>query len=261
MKSWQEKFKGEEFYAAPICHRLLSAMLRGLDVEITRSNPRRNTTVPTWHVFYQGVRVLAVDVYKTGLLCRFIKLKYAPKKILDHHLLRIERWNKSNSANMLIDDIDIANNIRPLISEHLNIIESALLGTHPYLPKPRLDAKWLKEMYFETQVQNNLDLIEEGLSLVKRQVVIPVGRIDLLCSDTNNLPVVLELKAANGDNSAVEQIKNYIDCIEHETGLKTRGIIVIQNPNSELNSNALQNGISLFVWGKPKIKKQPNKSD
>jgi len=255
MKDWQDKFKGEEFYAAPVCHRLLNAMFRGLEVEITQSNPRGSYTVPTWHVFYLGVRIFAIDVNKTGLLCRFLKLKYTPKELLSHHLLNVEQWNKSNTANMSVNDIDIANGLRPLISDHLKIIENALNGAHSYLPKPRLDIKWLKEMYFETQVQDSLDSIEEGLTLVKRQVVIPAGRIDLLCSDSNNMPVVLELKAGNGDNSVIRQIKNYIDCIEKETGLKTKGIIVIQNPNPELESDASQNGIRTFVWKRTKTKK------
>lgn len=131
---------------------------------------------------------------------------------------------------------------------HIPICQNPVLilnGSKKCILKPRSRIVWIP--------------LKKG-SLVKRQVVIPAGRIDLLCSDSNNMPVVLELKAGNGDNSVIRQIKNYIDCIEKETGLKTKGIIVIQNPNPELESDASQNGIRTFVWKRTKTKKQANKS-
>jgi hypothetical protein len=95
------------------------------------------------------------------------------------------------------------------------------------------------EANLESIVAANLDKIEEGLRLLKRQFVCPgVGRIDLLCEDKRNNLVVIELKKFGADqNSVIDQIARYIGYVKTHLAKprqKVRGIILVAKVDEKL---------------------------
>jgi hypothetical protein len=86
----------------------------------------------------------------------------------------------------------------------------------------------LAEHNLEEFVVQQLEAIEPGLRLVKRQLSTPAGRLDLLCKDTAGNFVVVELKRDQGTDQAVGQILRYMGWVrtEYRTD-KVRGIIVV----------------------------------
>lgn len=58
----------------------------------------------------------------------------------------------------------------------------------------RHDTKTITEQDVEDYLYRRLHLIEEGLTYVSRQVVIPDGRVDILARDKNGIYVIIELK-------------------------------------------------------------------
>ncbi len=248
--NWHKKYEGVGFYANNEVEKILNTLTDGLPVDIEDSNPRSLKTVPTWHVFFKGVRILELDVNKGGILFRIVKLIYWPDNITTHPGFNLEKWNKGKTANLSLRNERMAQDLRPLLKEHLQILESVLNGNRKDLKKPLFDKKHLKEQYFETEVTENLNLIEPDLKLVRRQLVTSAGRLDLLCSDKNNLPVVIELKIALSDTSVLEQIKRYIGYIKKDTGLDTRGIILHNDDDnlSNLRDAAACNSIQVISW-------------
>lgn len=248
--NWCQRFEGEVFQANDIAVGILNALMGGFQVDIKDSNPRGLKTVPTWHVFFRGVRVLALDVNKGGILCRMLKMSYWPNNIKLHQGFRWEDWNNGKTANISLKDKNAASRLRPKLEKHLSILESVISGKCSELKKPRLDKLHLKEQYFETEVAKNLKYIEPGLSLVRRQLVTSAGRLDLLCKDEQGSPIILELKISGKDTSVLKQVNRYVEFIESETGMETRGIIVVKDNVGvdELRATSAGGKIQIKSW-------------
>lgn len=90
----------------------------------------------------------------------------------------------------------------------------------------------------EWLIEGNLDCIEPGLRLVRRQASIPVGRIDILCRDGRGDYVVIELKRFGANTrEVVAQIATYMGYVKSEMaseGEKVRGVIVVGRPDEAL---------------------------
>src|SRR5262249_59702411 len=93
----------------------------------------------------------------------------------------------------------------------------------------------LAERNLEDFVIQQLDAIEPGLHLVKRQLSTPAGRLDLLCKDVNGNFVVVELKRMQGSDQVVGQILRYMGWLKetHRTE-KVRGIIIVGRKDQAL---------------------------
>ncbi len=246
--NWYKKYTGTKFHTNSIVDEIMNGLISDLDLAIQQSNKRSGITVPTWHVFYKGIRILAVDINKNSLLCRFLKMQYAPPVLLNLKGLRKEKWNKTGAHNISLQDISDAKRVTAVLPKHLEILDDAISGKNPKLEKPKFDKERLKEQYFEDEVATNIGKIQQGLTLVRRQLVIRSGRIDLLCKDDRNNPVVLELKADAGSTDVFEQISRYIKEIENDTGLETSGVIVLQKANPELNKLCTGSNIRTHAW-------------
>ena len=71
------------------------------------------------------------------------------------------------------------------------------------------------EENLESLILERLGEIEPGLTLVQRQYVTPVGRIDVLCRDRKRNFVVIELKRFRASTeSIIDQITRYIGWVE-----------------------------------------------
>lgn len=80
-----------------------------------------------------------------------------------------------------------------------------------------------------------LDAIEPGLHLVRRQFSTPAGRIDLLCKDAEGSYVVVELKRNQGTDQVMGQILRYMGWLKEEyPSKKVRGIVIVAKKDQAL---------------------------
>jgi RecB family endonuclease NucS len=82
------------------------------------------------------------------------------------------------------------------------------------------------ERDIEDHLVNNLDTIEKGLKLVKRQFSTDVGRIDILAEDGNGAPVIIEIKVGEARDSAIGQIARYLGWFAKTEPKPSRGILI-----------------------------------
>lgn len=83
---------------------------------------------------------------------------------------------------------------------------------------------------------DRVSLIEKGLTLVgKEYYAEEAGRIDLLCRDREGNHIVIELKKGKVGYSVVGQTLNYMGWVQKKFGGKTRGIIIVNEPDPNLS--------------------------
>ncbi|MFN3731276.1 endonuclease NucS domain-containing protein [Comamonas testosteroni] len=82
------------------------------------------------------------------------------------------------------------------------------------------------ERDLEDQIVSHLDVLESGLTLVSRQEISDVGRLDLLARDAEGRTVIIELKAGEAKDSSIGQIARYIGWYAQKEGTPPRAILV-----------------------------------
>lgn len=96
----------------------------------------------------------------------------------------------------------------------------------------------IHEANLEGLIAENLECVEQGLTLVGRQYVTPVGRIDLLCRDRRGTLVVIELKKFGASTEyVIGQITRYMGWVKKHLagkGQDVRGIIVVAKADENL---------------------------
>jgi len=85
------------------------------------------------------------------------------------------------------------------------------------------------ERDIEDHLVHNLDAIEEGLSLVGRQIKNDAGRMDIVAEDSSDQAVIIEIKVGEAKDSAIGQIARYIGWYAKTEGKPVRGILVAGN--------------------------------
>ena len=147
--------------------------------------------------------------------------------------------NWMNSPNTLTEDEGVWTVINPkgekLIIEFGDIhFETAVeMGEDPGLVKDGVELE-LQRLLSETP-----DVIEEGLSLVRREYPTPIGPVDLLCRDAGGESVAVEIKR-RGEIDGVEQLTRYLEFLNRDTRLApVRGVLVAQaiKPQAKLLAN------------------------
>jgi RecB family endonuclease NucS len=97
------------------------------------------------------------------------------------------------------------------------------LGDDPGLVKDGVEAH-LQELLAATP-----ETLEEGLTLIRREYPTDIGPVDLLCSDSSEATVAVEVKR-RGEIDGVEQLSRYIERLNNDTRLApVRGIFVAQS--------------------------------
>jgi RecB family endonuclease NucS len=97
------------------------------------------------------------------------------------------------------------------------------LGDDPGLQKDGVEAH-LQELLAATP-----DAIEDGLTLVRREYPTAIGPIDLVCRDTSDQVVAIEVKR-RGEIDGVEQLARYIERLHLDSSLgDVRGVFVAQS--------------------------------
>ena len=101
----------------------------------------------------------------------------------------------------------------------------------------------LLEDELELRMQNGSDVFGVPLKIYRRkgvygrQLIVPVGRLDLLCEDDSGNLYVIELKKDSGYDDAYAQICSYIDWLEksdYAQGKNVYGIICLSAPEQRL---------------------------
>jgi len=111
----------------------------------------------------------------------------------------------------------------------------------------------VREKLLEVYLADNLDVLEEGLTLEGRQVSTPTGPLDLLARDGKGRWVVIELKRDRASDRVVGQLQRYVGYVrtEHAAGGKNvRGMIVAHKIDKALRMSIRDNitfPINLYV--------------
>ncbi len=96
------------------------------------------------------------------------------------------------------------------------------MGEDPGLQKDGVELE-LQRLLAETP-----DVMEEGLTLIRREYPTPVGPVDLLCEDANGGTVAVEVKR-RGEIDGVEQLTRYLEFLNRDERLApVRGLFVAQ---------------------------------
>ncbi|HXX81966.1 MAG TPA: endonuclease NucS domain-containing protein [Thermodesulfovibrionales bacterium] len=101
---------------------------------------------------------------------------------------------------------------------------------------PTSQRRPLAERNLEDFVLLQLEKIEPGLKLLKRQLGTTAGRLDILCQDHLGRYVVIELKREQGSDQVVGQILRYMGWVQENYNTdNVRGIIIVGKKDNALS--------------------------
>ena len=78
------------------------------------------------------------------------------------------------------------------------------------------------------RIANNPSFIEDGATLISREVRTPHGRVDIVLRDKEGSLVLIEVKRSMADISAIYQLKRYVDYYT-SLGIHAKGVIAAQS--------------------------------
>ena len=155
-----------------------------------------------------------------------------------------------NKKGLWADPAEVVRRLRRLRKHLVELMKSPI--TIPQQPKlntstlhpqeelkqeryPHYTPTEIPERLIEEFLARNLEVIEEGLRLVGRQVHLPdTGRIDILALDKHSSPVVIEVKGGVADDSTLAQLLAYMSKIKEKEGKTPRGVIVAEGFTKKL---------------------------
>ncbi|MEX0864307.1 MAG: endonuclease NucS [Acidimicrobiia bacterium] len=96
------------------------------------------------------------------------------------------------------------------------------LGDDPGLQKDGVEA------HLQELLASQPWVLEDGLTLIRREYPTDIGPIDLLCADINSTTVAIEVKR-RGEIDGVEQLARYMERLDNDPRLApVRGMLVAQ---------------------------------
>lgn len=111
------------------------------------------------------------------------------------------------------------------------------LGDDPGLQKDGVEA------HLQQLLADRPWVLEEGLTLIRREYPTDIGPVDLLCSDANGGTVAVEIKR-RGEIDGVEQLARYIERLDNDPRLApVRGIFTAQSITPQARVMAEARGI------------------
>lgn len=97
------------------------------------------------------------------------------------------------------------------------------LGVDPGLQKDGVEA------HLQELLADQPGVLEEGLTLIRREYPTDIGPVDLLCSDADGQTVAVEVKR-RGEIDGVEQLVRYLERLNNDSRLApVRGLFVAQS--------------------------------
>jgi hypothetical protein len=150
--------------------------------------------------------------------------------------------NWMNAPNTLVESGDRWEIFNPKGERLLITIHEVLsdqnvaLGVDPGLVKDGV------ELHLQVMLAEKPWVLEEGLSLMRREYPTDLGPVDLMCTDRYGALVAVEIKR-RGELDSVEQLTRYLDRLNLDPRLRpVRGILAAQaiTPQARLLAEARQ---------------------
>lgn len=111
------------------------------------------------------------------------------------------------------------------------------LGDDPGLQKDGVEA------HLQTLLADRPWVLEEGLTLLRREYQTDIGPVDLLCADAEGGTVAIEIKR-KGEIDGVEQLARYVERLELDSRLApVRGIFAAQTITPQARTLAEARGV------------------
>ena len=115
------------------------------------------------------------------------------------------------------------------------------LGEEPGLQKDGVEAH-LQELLAE-----QLQVFEQGATLIRREYYTAIGPVDILCTDASGQTVAIEIKR-RGEIDGVEQLTRYLDLLTRDPHLApVRGVFAAQEIKPQARTLAEDRGIECLV--------------
>lgn len=148
--------------------------------------------------------------------------------------------NAPNTVTELDDRWEVRNSKGELMTIHLHEVLSDSrhdLGEDPGLEKDGVEAH-LQELLAEMP-----HVMEDGLTLVRREHFTALGPVDIICRDAQGRTVVIEVKR-RGEIDGVEQLTRYLADLSNDPTLgELRGMFVAQSIKPQARTLAESRGI------------------
>ncbi len=103
----------------------------------------------------------------------------------------------------------------------------------------------IREKEYQEFIGNNVELVETGLNVVKREYRLSTGPIDFLCMDKDGKEVGLELKYPKAQSKDVRQLDGYLKEYSDAQNYphKIRGILVAPEISKKVEENLSKYGL------------------
>ena len=166
-----------------------------------------------------------VAIHADGGAYKPLNWMNAPNTLVDHG----DRWEITNPKN---ETLTIT------LHEVVSDIDEPF-GDDPGLQKDGV------ESHLQELLAASPDTIETGLTLVRREYPTAIGPVDLLCRDSADTVVAIEVKR-RGEIDGVEQLTRYIERLRLDSSLgEIRGVFVAQVVKPQAKVLAESRG---FTW-------------
>lgn len=126
-------------------------------------------------------------------------------------------------------------------------LEGAIRGTNE-IPTEEIDrvlGLGSNEDDMHLWVMRNLQKLSQDISVTEHESSVSVGDIDILANDSNGW-VVIEVKKGEAGNSAMGQVKAYMNNLRNETDKDVRGIVIAEDFSAQ--AKQLQNEEDLDLY-------------
>ena len=148
-------------------------------------------------------------IHSDGNASKPLNWMVSPNTIETHE----DRWvvsnNKGETLTIWIEDV-----LEDVTHE---------LGDDPGLQKDGVEA------HLQELLASRPWVLEEGLTLMRREYPTDIGPVDLLCADRENQTVAVEVKR-RGEIDGVEQLSRYLERLDNDPRLApVRGILAAQS--------------------------------
>jgi RecB family endonuclease NucS len=115
------------------------------------------------------------------------------------------------------------------------------LGIDPGLQKDGVEA------HLQKLLAEQIDLLGEGHTLVRREYMTAIGPVDILARDADGRSVAVELKR-RGDIDGVEQLTRYLELMNRDPHLApVQGVFAAQEIKPQARTLAQDRGIRCLV--------------
>jgi len=120
----------------------------------------------------------------------------------------------------------------------IHFATSVEMGEDPGLQKDGVEAE------LQALLAERVELLEDGMTLIRREYPTPVGPVDLLCRGADGSTVAIEVKR-RGEIDAVEQLGRYLEFLGRDERLTpVRGMLVAQQVKPQARLLATDRGIA-----------------